>query len=197
MANPETPAAIPKIISLLSFLLQKVAGLNDLNRRVLPRDVSVFHSTTLPSISIRKYLERIFKNADCSPCCFVVAFVYIDRISRMHPSFPINSLNIHRLLITSVMVAAKFADDICHNNAHYASIGGVSRAEMNFLELKFVFGLGFHLHVSRSTYNTYCSYLRYQMLLESPLDYVESPPNIKERSSGKLEELGFKEDGDW
>ncbi|KAG4951466.1 hypothetical protein JHK85_045333 [Glycine max] len=65
------------------------------------------------SLLERSYLERIFKYANCNPSCFVVAYVYLDRFTQRQPSLPINTFNVHRLLITSVMVAAKFMDDMC------------------------------------------------------------------------------------
>jgi hypothetical protein len=33
------------------------------------------------------------------------------------------------------MVAAKFADDFFYKNEYYAKIGGISRTEMNVLEI--------------------------------------------------------------
>jgi hypothetical protein len=65
---------------------------------------------------------RIAKYAACSGECFVLALVYIDRIIQSNPTFVVNSLNIHRLLITSVMLAAKFFDDQYFNNAYYAKV---------------------------------------------------------------------------
>lgn len=59
--------------------------------------------------------------------------MYIDRIVKLHPDFTICSLNIHRLgckgasspfrlrlLVTSVMLAVKFFDDVYCSNAYYA-----------------------------------------------------------------------------
>ncbi|GFZ02871.1 cyclin p4;1 [Actinidia rufa] len=89
-----------------------MADSNDLNCLFDPKKISAFHGLTRPNISIQSYLERIFKYANCSPSCFVVAYVYLDRFVQRQPSLPINSFNIHRLLITSVMVAAKFMDDM-------------------------------------------------------------------------------------
>ncbi|KAG0348086.1 hypothetical protein BG005_011739, partial [Podila minutissima] len=40
--------------------------------------------------------------------------------------FRINSFNIHRLLITTVMVAAKFTSDLFYSNARYAKVGGLN-----------------------------------------------------------------------
>ncbi|KAG8484752.1 hypothetical protein CXB51_023762 [Gossypium anomalum] len=137
---------VPKVITYLSSLLQRVAKSNDKRRLFQSQKMSVFHGLTRPTISITTYLHRIFKHANCSPCCFVVAYVYLDRFMQMHPYLPLNSFNVHRLLITSVLVSAKFMDDICYNNAYYAKVGGISSEEMNILEVDFLFGLGFQLN---------------------------------------------------
>ena len=47
----------------------------------------------------------------------------------------LTSLNVHRLVITSLMLAAKFFDDLFYNNAFYAKLGGVNATEMNTLEV--------------------------------------------------------------
>lgn len=112
MAELENPNVMPKLIAFLSSLLEKVAESNDKNLRQQPQKISVFHGLTRPTISIQNYLDRIFKYANCSPCCFIVAYVYLDRFAQKQPSLPINSFNVHRLIITSVMVAAKFMDDM-------------------------------------------------------------------------------------
>ena len=114
MAELESPGVMPKLIAFLSSLLERVAESNDLTRRVTTQSqsVSVFHGLSRPTITIHSYLERIFKYANCSPSCFVVAYVYLDRFTQRQPSLPINSFNVHRLLITSVMVSAKFLDDL-------------------------------------------------------------------------------------
>ncbi|KAG8475022.1 hypothetical protein CXB51_031796 [Gossypium anomalum] len=112
MAELENPSLMPNLITYLSCLLQKVAESNDVNCRFQPQKVSVFHGLTRPTISIQSYLDRIYKYANCSPSCFIVAYIYLDRFAQKQPTLPINSFNVHRLLITSVMVAAKFMDDI-------------------------------------------------------------------------------------
>ncbi|GMH17197.1 hypothetical protein Nepgr_019038 [Nepenthes gracilis] len=174
----ESPEEIPKLISFLSSLLQRVAEENDLHCRSRPQKVSVFQGLMRPTISIQSYLERIFKYANCSPSCFIVTYIYLDRFVRRQPLLPINSFNVHRLLITSVMVAAKFMDDVYYNNAYYAKIGGISTAEMNFLEVDLLFGLGFHLNVTPNTFHAYSSYLKREMMLLHP------PLSLADHSSG-------------
>ncbi|CAH2057968.1 unnamed protein product [Thlaspi arvense] len=178
MAELESPGVMPKLIAFLSSLLERVAESNDLTRRVTTQSqrVSVFHGLSRPTITIQSYLERIFKYANCSPSCFVVAYVYLDRFTHRQPSLPINSFNVHRLLITSVMVSAKFLDDLYYNNAYYAKVGGISTKEMNLLELDFLFGLGFDLNVTPNTFHAYFSYLQKEMTLLQPLSLVVAPP---------------------
>jgi hypothetical protein len=112
MAELEKPNEMPKLIAFLSSLLKRVAESNDINQQLLQQKISVFQGLTRPNISIQNYLERIFKYANCSPSCIIVAYVYLDRFTQKQPSLAINSFNVHRLLITSVMVAAKFMDDM-------------------------------------------------------------------------------------
>ncbi|XP_052193117.1 cyclin-U4-1-like [Diospyros lotus] len=176
MAEFESVEATPRVINVMSSLLQRVAESNDLNFRFDSRKmtISAFHSLTRPTISVRRYLERIFRYANCSPSCFVVAYVYLDRFARRQPLLPINSFNVHRLLITSVLVSAKFMDDMYYNNAHYAKVGGISTVEMNLLEVDFLFGLGFQLNVTPDTFHTYCCYLHTEMLTASSLHVASS-----------------------
>lgn len=111
MAELENPEMMSKVISLLSSVLQRVSERNDIDGRFRPQRISVFHGLTKAPISIQSYLERIFTYANCSPSCLIVAYIYLDRFTQNQPFLPITSLNVHRLLITSVLVSAKFMDD--------------------------------------------------------------------------------------
>mmetsp|Transcript_57659 Transcript_57659/g.151738 ORF Transcript_57659/g.151738 Transcript_57659/m.151738 type:complete len:131 (+) Transcript_57659:740-1132(+) len=66
-----------------------------------------------------------------------------------------NSLNVHRLMLSSIMVAAKFLDDFYYSNEFWAKIGGVPNNELNTLELEFLFLTNFDLHVRREVYDMY------------------------------------------
>ncbi|KAL2460955.1 Cyclin-U4-1 [Abeliophyllum distichum] len=192
MAEFESPIVMPKLITFLSSLLQRAAESNDINQSHQSQKISVFHGLSRPSISIQSYLERIFKYASCSPSCYIVAYVYLDRFTQRQPALPINSFNVHRLLITSVMIAAKFMDDLYYNNACYAQVGGISTTEMNFLEVDFLFGLGFNLNVTPTTFYKYCSYLeRGMMMLQPQINMSES--SLYMGISSKLH-LSFNED---
>ncbi|GER49399.1 cyclin family protein [Striga asiatica] len=193
-----------KLIGFVSLLLQRVAESNDLRCGARAQKMSVFHGLTRPTISIHSYLQRIFKYANCSTSCYIVAYVYLDRFTHTHPTLKINSFNVHRLLITSVMLSAKFMDDMYYNNAYYAKVGGISTREMNILEVDFLFGLGFHLNVTPSTFHSYCSHLQKEMMIMQPqpqLNISEDPCVLYNRkssssssSSKNLIHLCFNED---
>ncbi|KAL0708609.1 hypothetical protein Bca4012_075035 [Brassica carinata] len=68
--------------------------------------------------------------------------------------------HIHRLLITSLLVAAKFLDRKCYNNAYYAKIGGVSTEEMNKLERTFFFDLDFRQNITTEVFERHCLMLQ-------------------------------------
>jgi len=117
--------------------------------------ITRFHAIRPPEISIKDYLERIKRYFGCSNECFVLSLVYIDRIVKCHENFTVSILNVHRLLITSVMLAAKFFDDVYYSNCFYGRVGGVCTKEVNVLEAHFLSLLDFNLFVAPREYNQY------------------------------------------
>jgi len=59
------------------------------------------------------------------------------------------------VVITAVLLAAKFFDDAYYNNAYYAKVGGVLVSEMNSLEVEFLFRINFSLHVDSDVFQKY------------------------------------------
>ncbi|KAJ1296218.1 hypothetical protein BS78_01G282900 [Paspalum vaginatum] len=185
-AQEQAEEAVPRVVSILSALLQRVAERNDAaataeHRAADPagrrRPVSAFQGLTKPAISVGGYLERIFRFAGCSPSCYVVAYIYLDRFLRRRPALAVDSFNVHRLLITSVLTAVKFVDDICYNNAYFARVGGISLVEMNYLEVNFLFGIAFDLNVTPAAFASYCAVLQSEMAYldpPAPLDLQEA-----------------------
>lgn len=103
---------VPRVLSLLSSFLDRSVQKNEmlLDDKHIEDVVTVFHGLSAPALSVRKYIDRIFKYSGCSPSCFVVAHIYVDRFLQ-NTDIKLTSLNVHRLLITSIMLAAKFMDD--------------------------------------------------------------------------------------
>ncbi|XP_047316933.1 cyclin-U4-1 [Impatiens glandulifera] len=170
--NHQAPSGVgnPRIISIISSVLERSV------RESTERDVTTpFHSSKPPGLGIRQYLERIYKYSCCSPSCLVVACVYMDRFLKQK-GLRFTFLNIHRLLITSIMLAAKFLDDEQYDNAHFGKVGGVSTEEMNKLEKEFLSALNFRLHVTVSTFDEYCLWLDKEGSTASGQMEQPSPP---------------------
>ncbi|KAI4980852.1 cyclin-P4-1-like [Hordeum vulgare subsp. vulgare] len=164
-----------RVVAALAGILERVAECNDAvgtPAGVPPASASAFRATTKPGISVRTYVARIARFAGCSPACYVVAYIYLDRLLHRARRFAlaVDSYSVHRLLITTVLAAVKFMDDVCYNNAYFAKVGGISLVEMNYLEVDFLFGVGFDLNVTPETFGHYCAVLQSEMLC------AEAPP---------------------
>ncbi|GFE54583.1 cyclin2 related [Babesia ovis] len=137
-------------VNSLSNVLLHIVKSNETKKGVVTR----FHSMNAPPISIPDYVNRIARHVRCSNECFVLALVYIERITKMHKNFVVSILNVHRLIITAVMLAAKFSDDVYFSNKFYAQVGGVNVAEINMLESQFLTMLNFQLYVNTLEYES-------------------------------------------
>ncbi|CAK7346596.1 unnamed protein product [Dovyalis caffra] len=176
----------PRVLMLLSSLLERSVQKNEmlLETTQIKDAVTIFHGLRPPTVSIQQYVDRIFKYSACSPSCFVVANIYVDRLLQQ-TDIHLTSLNVHRLLITSVMIAAKFVDDAFFNNAYYAKVGGVSTAELNRLEMKFLFSLDFRLQVNVNTFGKYCYQLEKEFADGLQIERPIQACRIKESWSSK------------
>lgn len=155
-SSPESVAEGRALCKVLAIVLSRLIEANSVSGhdRLTPTSITKFHALVPPGICIADYLDRILKYSSCSNECFVLALIYIDRLIQFN-NFALTSFNVHRVIITSVLVAAKFFDDQYYNNAYYARVGGVPCSELNSLETDFLFGVNFGLHVEADEYYKY------------------------------------------
>ena len=104
--------------------------------------MNIFNYKKTPSISIEDYINHIKKYSIASNESYILASIYRNRICK---KTPINSYNIHRLFLTSLVIASKYWDDNYYSNAFYSKVGGISLLEMNDLEMNFLFLIKFNL----------------------------------------------------
>ncbi|KAI9483505.1 MAG: cyclin-domain-containing protein [Benjaminiella poitrasii] len=138
-------------IKIVTHLLERITKTNDKLQCNTLRHTSspytCFYARSIPSIDIQSYLARILKYCPCANECFLSLLVYLDRMSRNSTELRIDSYNIHRLIITGIMVASKFFSDMYYTNARYAKVGGLPVTELNALELQFLKLNNFELNV--------------------------------------------------
>lgn len=95
----------------------------------------------------------------------------------MYPDFTINSLTVHRFLITAATVAAKGLSDSFWNNSTYARVGGVKVTELKLLELEFLYRVDWKIVPNPELLVAY-----YKGLVERCSRYVLEP---EEDAAGK------------
>ncbi|KAJ2857345.1 cyclin-like protein interacting with PHO85 [Coemansia erecta] len=107
----------------MAELIDTATASNHTNLGPISSDITPFHSRAVPSISVHDYLARIAKFVCLENDSLLAVLFYLDRITRNHlhrPALAISPFNIHRLLITAIVVAHKFNSDIFFNNARYS-----------------------------------------------------------------------------
>ena len=110
----------------------------------------LFSTPDRPEISIHDYVLRLRRYGKFSPSCFLAALIYLDRIRAK-----LNYLNVHRLLATATLLAAKFMDDWPPSNRHMAQVAGVDLSVMNRLEREFLRLIDFDVSVDEDLFRRY------------------------------------------
>ncbi len=147
---------------LVAHILERVVANLEASRSVSKGTETMptrFDSSRMPGIPIRDYLARVHQYADCSESCFVLAFIYIDRVLQRNPNFVLGMKSVHRLLLTAAVLAIKYSDDIYADNVVYSRIGGVTLEEINSLESEMLLLLRYELFVSPQLFQQYLAEL--------------------------------------
>lgn len=155
-----------------------------------------FHSRAPPAISVSDYLRRIVTWTPTEPAALLVLLRYIETVASKLPGFTINSLTVHRFLITGLMLAAKALSDSFMTNVRYAKVGGLTLTEINVLEREMLRALDYCLHVRLFHFMLSCTIADeveqspgqllaafYQNLVENHPGYTLLKTDIQDRSS--------------
>ncbi|KAI8338979.1 cyclin-domain-containing protein [Chlamydoabsidia padenii] len=138
-------------IKMLACLLERITKTNDkllgnIKKPMKRTAYLSFHAQSLPTIGIEAYLTRILKYCPCANECFLSILVYFDRMTST--GLRIDSFNIHRLMITGIMISSKYFSDVFYTNTRYAKVGGIPVTELNALELTFLKLNNYSLNIS-------------------------------------------------
>lgn len=115
---------------------------------------TIFHSQIKPLIMIGDYVTHLRKYGKFSANEFVVALIYVRRITSSHPLIDFASLSVHRLLVSALLVATKMYKDNHLSNRYYAKVGGLVTRELDRLERCILELLDFRLYVSAEEFET-------------------------------------------
>lgn len=144
-----------------------------------------FHSRAPPGISIKDYLLRIIKFCNLDKAVLLVIPYLVDLFTESYKKFVLNSLTVHRFIITACTIAAKgLCDQFC-SNTHYAKVGGLSLMELNLLEVEFLTRVRYRIVPPTA------ALVKYDRLLRSK--HVEStrtrtPPQVSQQNVPKQDD---------
>ncbi len=113
-----------------------------------------FQGKTKPKINLKKYVKRILsflkkhdkycKNGPKTPIVYlVIGIEYIKRTK-----IELNELNIHRIILISILLACKFINDDHPDQSWFSEVGGISVNELNFLEYVFIRHLKWDFYIN-------------------------------------------------
>lgn len=138
----------------LAAVLDAEVTVNDNNVSASQNATTPYHALEAPDISVAAYVSRLSQYAFSSTACLLSAYLYVKRAAAADRSLMPTSLSIHRLLITALVISAKYLDDLTYSMGYYAKVGGLPAKELVYLELRMLSLLDFKLHISPSDFHT-------------------------------------------
>jgi hypothetical protein len=154
-----TESGAPDILSSIACILVQIRNSNEEKITNLSLKAP-FVGEDIPDLAVPEYCERLAKYFRFSPTLYVAALIYIDKYVRANPEVVINRFTVHRLLIVSFTLAAKYWEDLHYSNTYYAQVGGIDLKELNDLELQMLSAMRFDLHIPDDVFRQYRDELR-------------------------------------
>lgn len=116
-------------------------------------DTSIFYSKKPPKIGLKDYLMRIVKYSGIEETTLIMSLILLDTFARS--LITLSNLNIHRLLITTIVLSIKLNEDEIYKNDFYANLGGIKLELLNSMEIALLNLFDWRLHITSETYESY------------------------------------------
>ncbi|PLW18740.1 hypothetical protein PCANC_04775 [Puccinia coronata f. sp. avenae] len=155
---------IPALIKLISAYLTLATHRGDLLLLTLPPlhpPTSKFQAQSKPTINTHDYLSRLINLCPLSIDGVLLGLVYLQRLTHLSLAsssrsennnnteqedlIPINSLTIHRLMLSSMILGTKFISDRPLLRKRLSKVAGISERELDHLERELLTKLDFKL----------------------------------------------------
>ena len=173
--NPINENSEKKIIKKISDLFSNICQENTKNYNKENNSITKPFLSINPSISINDYLDRLYKYSKMNISTVILILIYIDRISNIN-KFKLTYYTIHKLILSSMVVAIKYNEDQYYSIKFYAKLGGVTKTEMIFLEYYFVSLINFNLFIKKELFDKYDDYISSAESEEEENGEIEDSP---------------------
>ena len=154
----ETLVTITKIADILTDIITE--NLNQSPNLLHDSDnyFDYFTCKKPPHISILDYLSRIVKYSRPESGTVTLSLSFIDKLTKRQ-NILLTNINIHRIILTSLVIAIKCNEDEYYSNSFYAKVGGITLKEFNILEYKYLCSLDFRLYIKEEVFLKYKKHL--------------------------------------
>ena len=176
--------SLVKTIEIISDLLNNICEENKDKSEIINKNIIPFMTKNIPSMSIKDYLLRLSQFTKMSESTIIIILIYIDRISNIN-NFRLTYKNIYKLILSAMVVAIKYNEDLFYSSAIYAKLGGLSVSELNYLEFQFLILIKFSLFIENDLYDKYKNNL---LSLQDEEDEDEDEDDNEDENKSEEEE---------
>ena len=151
--------SLPKLITSIANVLMEIIQENKINANTSYIIKDYFYSRRIAKISLEDYIKRIVNYSNIEIPTLISSVMYIDKLCENN-SYILCNNNIHRIVLSAIVVSTKMNEDKHCNNGHFAKIGGVSVEDMNNLEYTLCSYLDYNLYILPDNYDKYEKFFR-------------------------------------
>ena len=138
------------IVSLyLMNLIYKDSLKSDYINKIKIQKNRIFTSKFPPKISIGDFINKIIKFTKTSQSTFILGLIYLDRFCKLN-EYILNDYNVHRLFLSSILIARKYNEDNFHSNKFFSKVCGIGIKDLNKMEYNFLVDISFNLYIKNS-----------------------------------------------
>ena len=156
--NKVNKSLLKKINQILEIVLLENKKLKNYKEKLISQKNMCFSSSSIPSIELKKYLERIIIYTESEESTIIIALIYIDRLSKFS-GIILTPYNIHRIIFVAILIAIKYNEDNIFTFDFYSQVAGISINELRILEFEFVCLLKFKLFINKKEFEKYKVYI--------------------------------------
>ena len=154
----ETLVTITKIADILTDIITENLNQSPNLEHDSDNYFDYFTCKKPPHISILDYLSRIVKYSRPESGTVTLSLSFIDKLTKRQ-NILLTNINIHRIILTNLVIAIKCNEDEYYSNSFYAKVGGITLKEFNILEYKYLCSLDFRLYIKEEVFLKYKKHL--------------------------------------
>ena len=159
---------INQLIDIISDILDNLTIKNNLEKDDEDKDengeiillnttmieMEIFNTNKKPSVTVKKFLERVIKYCQPEPSTFITSLIYLDKIL-LKTKTKLTCMNLYKLFYTCFVLSMKFNEDRHNSNKFYAKVCGININDFLLMEYRALKYLDFSLYIESEAYELY------------------------------------------